>query len=148
MKATGIKSAGANRTRRDAVISGCLLLGVAVIALVALWPRTGAPGFTGVAITVPACPPDVDGCRVLVTDESDGDLAAHKDWMGGPIAVSIVLSPGRYAVSAEGCTWDRLGDSVVTVTSGYHAVIDLGGSWQMPAFVGRTCPGFFATASR
>jgi hypothetical protein len=146
VKATGIRSPGANRTRRNVVLSACLLV-VAVIALVTLWPRMGTPGFTGVLVTVPACPPDADGCRAFVTSESDGSIAAHKDWTGGPRAVSIVLAPGRYAVSAEGCTGDELQNSVITVTSGYHAVIHLGSSWQMPAFVGRTCPGFLATAS-
>ncbi len=148
MNATGIRPTGATRTRRNGVITAGLLLGVAVMALVALWPRAGIPGFTGLTVTVPACPPDVDGCRVFVTNEGDGSLATQTDWTGGPVAVSIVLSPGRYAISAEGCTGDRIGDSAVTVASGYRAAIALGSSWQMPAFVGRICPGFLATASR
>ncbi|MFZ0128588.1 MAG: hypothetical protein WAL77_04105 [Candidatus Dormiibacterota bacterium] len=148
MNATGIRPTGATHTRRNGVITAGLLLGVAVMAIVALWPRAGTPGFTGLIVTVPACPPDVDGCRVFVTNEGDGSLAAHKDWTGRPVAVSIALSPGRYSISAEGCTGDRIGDSVVTVASGYHAALELGSSWQMPAFVGRICPGFLATASQ
>jgi hypothetical protein len=146
VKATGIGS-GRNPTHRNAVITAGLLLGVAVIALVTLWPRTGSPGFTGVAVTVPGCPPDVEGCRLFVTNDSDGSVAAHRDWSGGPLAVSMVLQPGGYTVWAEGCTADSLEGTVITVTSGNHAVIDLGNFWQLPAFVGRTCPGFLANAS-
>jgi len=141
VKATGIRPAGANRTRRkhsDHRLSAARRRRPRVRHLV---DTHGTSGFTGVLVTVPACPPDVDGCRVFVTSESDGTVAAHKDWTGGDTTVSIVLSPRRYAVSAEGCTGDELENSVITVTPGDQAVIDLGSSWQMPAFVDAPVPG-------
>ena len=124
----------------------CILAGCILIALVALWPREGTPGFTGVALTVPACPVDVDGCRVLVTNEGNSALASHRSWSGAATSLEIVLPSGRYAVSAEGCAGDKIENIAFTVTSGFHATIDLGNAWELPRFVRRSCPGFVSAA--
>jgi hypothetical protein len=146
VEATDTRSERGIRTHRGAVVGTCVLVGGILVALFALWPREGTPGFTGVAVTVPRCPADVDGCRVLVTNEGNGSLAAHHDWSGAAATLKVVLPSGRYAVSAEGCTGDKIGNSAFTVTSGFHATIDLGNAWELPGFVGRTCPGFVSAA--
>jgi hypothetical protein len=55
--------------------------------------------------------------------------------------LSLVLPAGRYAIAAEGCGGDTIPATTVTVTSGFHTVVDLGTYWQMPGFLGRVCPG-------
>ena len=132
---------GAHRSRWIAV--GAVL--AAALVLVALWPRTGTSGFTGVAVTVPSCPPDVDGCRVFVKDLSNSG-SAHADWSGAATTLKIGVPAGRYALFAEGCAGDRITGTTITVSSGFHQTIDLGESWDLVAFLGRTCPGFAGRA--
>jgi hypothetical protein len=136
------------RTHRGWAVGIGILVACAAIALIALWPRAGSPGFTGVAVTVPQCPAALDGCRVFAADESDGALVAHEDWSGSATTLNIQLPSGHFAISAQGCKGDQISGSSVAVTSGFHAAIDLGTAWQLPAFDRRICPGFIATASR
>lgn len=132
---------GPLRTRLGRALALCMLA-AGVVAVIALWPRPGNQGFTGVSVTVPACPPDVEGCRVLVTRLADAGIVTHDDWSGAARTLDVALTAGRYAVSAEGCTGDSIEGRVVSVTSGTHTAIDLGTSWDLPSFLGRACPGF------
>jgi hypothetical protein len=84
---------------------------------------------------------------VFLTHASDGSAAGHGDWRGPATTLKIVLPAGRYAVSAEGCIGDRIANSAIGVTSGFHTEIDLGSAWQMQGFLGRACPGFIPAAS-
>jgi hypothetical protein len=127
-----------------AVFSCVLLAG----ALIVLSPRPGTPGFTGAAVTVPACPADAAGCRLLVVRVSDGSAAGHDNWSGAASTLNLALPAGRYAVSAEGCTGDRIESRAISVTAGFHTAVNLGGLWEPVGAVGRACPGFIATASR
>lgn len=138
-------------TRRTAVrrlellvLLSCVLL---VGAFIVLWPRPGAPGFTGVAATVPTCPAGAEGCRLLVVRVSDGSTAGHDDWSGTGSTLNVVLPAGRYSISAEGCTGDRIESQAISVSAGLHTALDLGGLWELVGFVGRACPGFIPTAS-
>jgi hypothetical protein len=134
------------RMRVRGALALCIVV-VAVAAVIAEWPRPGTPGWTGVAVTVPSCPIGAEGCRVFLTRASDGSAAGHDDWRGPATTLKIVLPAGRYAVSAEGCTGDRIANDQISVTSGFHTEIDLGSAWQMPGFPGRACPGFIPAAS-
>ena len=134
------------RMRRRGALALCIVL-VAVAAAIAEWPRAGTPGWTGVAVTVPSCPVSAEGCRVFLTRASDGSAAGHDDWRGPATTLKIVLPAGRYAISAEGCTGDRIANDQISVTSGFHTEIDLGSAWQMPGFPGRACPGFIPAES-
>jgi hypothetical protein len=127
--------------RRLAAAIGVMAVGLGV-ALILLWLRSGAAGFTGVAVTVPACPGDVQGCRVFVTHASDGSPVAHQDWSDASTTLNIVLPAGRYGIAAQGCRGDSIPMSTVTVASGFHTAVDLGRYWELPSFSGRTCPGF------
>lgn len=120
----------------------CLLLVGAAAALIVLWPRPGTTGFTGVAVTVPACPGDVKGCRLFIARAPDASSAGHDDWSGASTTLNMPLPPGRYTISAEGCTGDQIGNRAISVMSGFHTAIDLGASWELPGFLGRACPGF------
>jgi hypothetical protein len=118
------------------------ILAAAVVVVIALWSHAGQQGFTGVSVTVPACPSDVEGCRVLITRVADGGIVGHDDWSGAARTFDVALAAGRYAVSAEGCKGDSIQGSVVSVDSGTHTAVDLGTSWDLPSFPGRVCPGF------
>jgi hypothetical protein len=141
-------------TRRKAVrrlglvvVLLCVLLAGALIAFIVLWPRPGAPGFTGVAVTVPTCPAGAEGCRLLVVRISGGSTAGHDDWSGTGSTLNVVLPAGRYAVSEEGCTGDTIESQAISVSAGLHTAVDLGGLWELVGFVGRACPAFIPTAS-
>jgi hypothetical protein len=138
--------AGLVRTRFGAALAVCILA-AAVVLVIAVWPRPGTSGWTGVAVTVPSCPTGAEGCRVFLTHASDGSADGHDDWRGPATTLKFVLPAGRYAVSAEGCTGDRIANDQISVTSGFHTEIDLGSAWQMPGFPGRACPGFIPAAS-
>lgn len=125
-----------------AVLS-CVLLAVCIV----LWPRPGTRGFTGAAVTVPACPTDAAGCRLYVVHESDGGAAGHDDWSGTGSTLNVVLPAGRYAISAEGCAGYRIESRAISVTAGFHTAVNLGGLWELVGSVGRSCPGFIASTS-
>lgn len=137
---------GLVRTRVGAALAVCILA-AAVVLVIAVWPRPGTSGWTGVAVTVPSCPIGAEGCRVFLTRASDGSAAGRDDWRGPATTLKIVLPAGRYAISADGCTGDRIANDQISVTSGFHTEIDLGSAWQMPGFLGRACPGFIPAAS-
>jgi hypothetical protein len=128
----------------------CALIAGAAAAITALRSGPDVSGWTGVAVTVPACPADAHGCRLLVDDASGATsasaaaaaAAAHEDWSGAATTLKIVLPAGTYAVSAEGCYGYKIESVAATVTSGFHAAVKLGSNWEMPQFLGRTCPGF------
>jgi hypothetical protein len=122
-------------------VVACTLLASALITLGMFRPQAGSPGWTGAAVSVPYCPVDAEGCRVVVTDAS-GRGVAHEDWTGAPTMLHIGLSAGTFAIVAEGCTGYRIDSSQISVTSGFHAAVDLGLQWEMPGFPGRSCPGF------
>jgi hypothetical protein len=130
-------------------IVACALLAGAAVALFGLPRGSGLPGWTGVAVTVPYCPADAGGCRVVVVRETAAGPGAgetvvvYQDWSSAHTAhSSLVLPAGTYAVSAEGCAGYKIGNVFVTVRSGFHAEVDLGSNWEMPGFLGRACPGF------
>jgi ABC-type dipeptide/oligopeptide/nickel transport system permease subunit len=106
-------------------IVACTLVAGAPIALSMFRPQAGSPGWTGAAVSVPYCPVDAEGCRVLVTDASGRDVA-HEDWSGAPTTLRIGLSAGTYAILAEGCTGYRIDTGQISVTSGFHALVSLG----------------------
>ena len=129
------------------VLAFCVLIAGAVAAITASKSGPDLSGWTGVAVTVPACPADAHGCRLLVDHASGATsaseaAAAHEDWSGAATALKIVLPAGSYAVSAEGCYGYKIESVAATVTSGFHAAFKLGSNWEMPQFLGRTCPGF------
>jgi len=122
-------------------VVACILVAGALTALSIFRPQAGSPGWTGAAVSVPYCPVDAEGCRVVVTDAL-GHRVAHGDWSGGPTTLHIFLSAGTYAILAEGCTGYRIDSGQISVTSGSHTAVDLGLQWEMPGFPGRACPGF------
>jgi hypothetical protein len=134
------KKVGRPRAIALAVIAGTLVAG-ALIALSMFRLQAGSPGWTGAAVSVPYCPSDAEGCRVVVTEASGRDVA-HEDWSGAPTTLRIGLAAGTYAILAEGCTGYRIDSGQISVTSGFHTAVDLGLRWEMPAFPGRSCPGF------
>ena len=144
---TGSRTNRKSQLTKDRRIAAavCLVLACAVVASVALWPRPSNRGFTGIAITVPSCPTSADGCRVFA-DDMDGTPFAHEDWSGSTTTLNIRLPAGRYLISAEGCRGEEIASSLVSVASGFHTEIALGNTWEMPSFLGRSCPGFIPTA--
>jgi hypothetical protein len=144
---TEARRAGVIREHRTRALSFCALLAGALVACIVLWPRPGTPGFTGVAVTVPTCPAAAEGCRLLVVRSSDGSAAGHHDWSGNAATLNVPLPAGRYAISAEGCTGDRIESRAIAVSAGFHAAVDIGASWELVGSVGRACPGFNSTAS-
>jgi hypothetical protein len=128
------------RKRRLAIALVVLTL-AAVVVVTVLWPRPGTAGFTGVTVAVPGCPASAQGCLVVATDASAATQVAHDGWSGAATTLNLVLPAGRYAIAAEGCAGDTIPATTVTVTSGFHTVVDLGTYWQMPGFLGRVCAG-------
>jgi hypothetical protein len=135
------------RRHRSLALSLCVLLAGAIAACIVLWPRPGTPGFTGVAVTVSTCPADAAGCRLLVVRVSDGSASGHDDWSGTGSTLNVVVPAGRYAISAEGCAGDKFMGRAISVRTGFHTAVDLGGSWELVGSVGRSCPGFIPTPS-
>jgi hypothetical protein len=131
--------------RRLGVIAvfSCVLLAVCIV----LWPRPGTPGFTGAAVTVAGCPIEAAGCRLDVVRVSDGGASGHDDWSGTGATLNVVWPAGRYAISAEGCTGDRIESRAISVTAGFHTAVDLGSLWELVGSAGRSCPGFIPTTS-
>jgi hypothetical protein len=129
-------------------LAACALVGGVVVALITLGQGPGEPGWTGVAITVPSCPADAHGCRVFVIRASIGSNSvngpdiARKDWSGAATTLNIVLPPGTYAISAEGCAGYKIENTLISLTSGFNRAIVLDTNWEMPEFLGRVCPGF------
>lgn len=136
------------RTHRSLAFTLCVLVVGVGTGLILMLPRSETPGFTGVAVTVPACPTDDEGCRVFVTRASDGSPAAHQDWSGGNTVLNIALPAGRYSIAAQGCRGDSIEMPVVTVAPSFHTAVDLGVDWQLPKFLGRVCPGFIPSTPR
>ncbi len=125
----------------------CAVIAGAVAAITALKSGPEVSGWTGVAVMVPSCPPDAQGCRLLMdrvsgSTNANEDAEAPENWSGAATTLKIVLPAGTYAVSAEGCSGYKIESVAATVTSGFHAAVDLGSIWEMPAYVGRACPGF------
>ena len=69
-------------------------------------------------------------------------MIAQADWSAASTTLNVVLPPGTYAVSAEGCTGYEIASTTVSIRLGFHVEVDLGANWEMPGFLGRTCPGF------
>ena len=139
------------RRRRQVVLTTCFLavcalIGVAFAVLNGLSRGLAGPGWSGAAVKVPYCPADADGCRVFVVRERDANpgagVIAQAHWSAAATTLNVVLPPGTYAVSAEGCTGYEMASITVSISSGFHAEVDLGANWEMPGFLGRTCPGF------
>jgi len=129
------------RARPGRALMLCILA-AGVVAVIVLQLHPDNRGFTGVSVTVPACPPDVKGCRVLAARAAGGAVVAHHDWSGAATTFDVALAAGRDAVSAQGCAGDSIEGSIVSVSSGTDTAIDLGTSWDLPSFIGRACPGF------
>jgi hypothetical protein len=123
------------------VVVACLLVAGAMTALSIFRPQVRSDGWTGAAVSVPYCPVDAEGCRVVVSDASRRDVA-YENWSGASTTLHIGLSEGTYAIFAEGCTGYRIDSGQISVTSGFHTAVDLGLQWEMPSFPGRACPGF------
>ncbi len=132
---------GAIRRRCSVAVALLAISVAAAVALILIWPGPRVPGYTEATVTVPSCPAGAGGCRLVVTRGPDGAAVAHEDWSGAGATLGIKLPAGRYAIAAEGCAGDSIPATAVTVTSGFHTVVDLGNYWQMPGFLGRTCPG-------
>jgi hypothetical protein len=130
----------------DLGLATCAIVVIVFAGRAVLTPSNGEPGWMGAAIHVPECPADVDGCRVVIASSSGSGSAlaspVYKDWSGSAVTLDVPLPQGTYEISAEGCTGDQIGAKLVTVTSGFHDNLDLGADWQIPHFVGRSCPGF------
>jgi hypothetical protein len=130
------------------VLAASALVAGAVVVLIGLSRGAASPGWTGAAVKVPYCPADADGCRIFVVHEPEanpgasGPVIAHEDWSGPTTMRNVVLPAGTYSVSAEGCTGYKIANTVVSISSGFHIEVDLGPNWEMPGFLGRTCPGF------
>jgi hypothetical protein len=126
-------------------LAACAVVG-GVAVVTALSGGSASPGWTGAAVKVPYCPADADGCRIFVVRESDANrgagVIAEANWSAAPTTLNVVLPPGTYAVSADGCTGYEIANTMVSISSGLHAEVDLGANWEMPGFLGRTCPGF------
>jgi len=123
----------------------CALAGGTAAVVTGLSRGSADPGWTGAAVKVPYCPADAEDCRIFVVREPDTNpgsgVIAHADWSEAT-TLNVVLPPGTYAVSAEGCTGYTIASTMLSVSPGFHAEVDLGANWEMPGFLGRTCPGF------
>ena len=138
--------------RRRAVLAicfftACTLVGGAVARVTGLSRGAAGSGWTGAVVKVPNCPADADGCRIFVVPEIDlnsgeGAPIAQAPWSAATTTLNVVLPPGNYAVSAEGCTGYEIASTTVSISPGFHVDVDLGATWEMPAFLGTTCPGF------
>ena len=136
------------RSRRQVVLATCslavcVLIGGAVAVVNGLSRGLAGPGWSGAAVKVPYCPADAGGCRIFVVREpaaNPGDgVIAQANWSAAT-TLNVVLPPGTYAVSAEGCTGYKIASTTVSISPGFHAEVDLGANWEMPGFLGRTCP--------
>jgi hypothetical protein len=138
------------RRRKVVLAMGSLaagaLVGGAVALVTGLSPGFAAPGWTGAAVNVPYCPADADGCRIFVVREPNANpeaaVIARAKWSADATSLKVVLPPGTYAISAEGCTGYKIASTTVSISPGFHDEVDLGANWEMPGFLGRTCPGF------
>ena len=139
------------RRRRQMVLatcslSACALIGGAVAVVNGISRGHAGPVWSGAAVKVPYCPADADGCRIFVVREPDANPAAgviaQANWSAATTTLNVVLPPGTYAVSAEGCTGYEIAGTIVSISPGSHAEVELGSNWEMPGFLGRTCPGF------
>jgi len=134
------------RTHRRAAVLLCGLITVAGGLVIVSVLGQGSASWTGVEVTVPACPSAAEGCRLLVTHQ-DGTAVVHADWSAGAATIDIQLPAGDYSIAAEGCTGDQIEKGVVTVHAGAGTAVDLGSFWQPVGFEHRTCPGFAASAA-
>jgi hypothetical protein len=133
------------RTHRRAAVLLCGLITVFGGLVIVSVLGQGSASWTGVEVSVPLCPAAAEGCRLFVT-HTDGTAVVHADWSAGATTVDVQLPAGNYLVSAEGCTGYQIEKGVISVQSGAGTKVDLGSAWQMPGLIGRTCPGFIATA--
>lgn len=132
---------GAKHRRRNVAVALSAISVTAAVALILIWPGPRAPGYTGAMVTVPSCPAGAGRCGLVVTRAPDGTAVAHENWSGAGATVDIKVPAGRYAIAAEGCAGDSIPATTVDVTSGFHTIVDLGTYWQMPGYLGRSCPG-------
>ena len=134
------------RTHRAVAVFLCGLvtaLGGLVIVLVL---GQGSANWTGVAVTVPSCPADAQGCRLFIA-QADGAPVLHADWSGAAKTLDVQLPAGSYAISSQGCSGYEIANNIVSVASGATSKVNLGTAWEMPRFLDRTCPGFIPTPS-
>ena len=66
-----------------------------------------------------------------------GPVIAQAHWSAATTTLNVVLPPGTYAVSAEGCTGYKIASTIVSISPGFHVEVDLGANWEMPGFLGR-----------
>ncbi len=71
-----------------------------------------------------------------------GAVIAQERWSAASATLNVVLPEGTYDVAAQGCTGYETAATLVSIRVGFHTVVDLGANWEMPGFLGRTCPGF------
>jgi hypothetical protein len=133
------------RTHRRAAVLLCGLITVLGGLVIVSFLGQGSASWTGVEVSVPSCPAAAQGCRLFVT-HPDGTAVVHADWSAAATTVDIQLPAGSYSISAEGCSGDQIHKGIVSVQSGAGTTVDLGSYWQPLGFVGRTCPGFIASA--
>lgn len=141
-----------SRKLLGALAVGAAMLVTLVVVLV-VRASQGDAGWTGILVRVPYCPADAGGCRVVASaagfDVTDSAVFTqpgipYADWSGGATTVEIRVGAGSYSVGAEGCRGYSIAPAQVTVRQDFHTVLDYapGGYWNLPGFVGRTCPGF------
>jgi hypothetical protein len=132
------------RTHRRGAVLLCGLITVLGGLLIVSVLGQGSASWTGVEVSVPACPPAAQGCRLFVT-HADGASVAYADWSAAATTVDIQLPPGNYGILAQGCAEDEIAKGIVAVQSGSGTTVDLGSAWQSVGFPpGRTCLGFAA----